>query len=91
MSCHAWEDQKLGGVLSNRNSTILGVHARYNADYFKNYVYEPSRFIPDVLMPAHPHYTDDKIEAIAAFLIKSSLKMTAKQRLVPSHVGSPQF
>ncbi len=72
MSCHAWEDEELGGVLSNRNSTILGVHARYNADYFKNYVYEPSRFIPDVLMPAHPHYTDEKIEAIAAFLIKSS-------------------
>ncbi|NBB80705.1 MAG: c-type cytochrome [Verrucomicrobia bacterium] len=72
MSCHAWEDKELGGVLSNRNSTILAVHARYNADYFKDYVYEPTRFIPDVLMPAHPHYTDAEIDAIAAFLMKST-------------------
>jgi cytochrome c2 len=68
MSCHAWETDGLGGRFSNRTASILSVHARYNADYFKKYVINPTQFIPDVMMPAHPHYTDEKIEAIIAFL-----------------------
>ncbi|MEM8868717.1 MAG: c-type cytochrome, partial [Verrucomicrobiota bacterium] len=68
MSCHAWEQDGLGGRFSNRIVPILSVHAQYNAEYFKNYVYEPSKFLPDVLMPAHPHYDDAKIESIIRFL-----------------------
>lgn len=71
MSCHAYGESKLGGHLSNRTAELLAVHAKFNKPYFRQMVRDPSKWIPDVLMPAHPHYTDAQIDAIAAFLEKS--------------------
>jgi cytochrome c2 len=68
MSCHAFGEGKLGGDFSNRTSQLLTIHAEINMRYFKDMVREPAKWIPGVLMSAHPHYTDEDIEAIAAFL-----------------------
>ncbi|MEM7791369.1 MAG: cytochrome c [Verrucomicrobiota bacterium] len=68
MSCHAWEPDGLGGRFSNRVVPILSMHAQFNAQYFKEYVYDPTKFQPDVLMPKHPHYEDETIQSIINFL-----------------------
>lgn len=70
MSCHAWTAEGPGGVFSNRTAQILSVHAKFNRDYFSKYIINPTQFIPDVKMPKHPHYADEEIDALIAFLSK---------------------
>lgn len=72
MSCHAFGETGLGGTFSNRTTTILAIHASYNMSYFKDMVKEPGKLIPDVLMPANPHYSDEQIEAVAAFILAAN-------------------
>ena len=70
MSCHAWgpDGEGPGGHLSNRTARVIAIHAKHNGDYFHDYVRDPSTFIPGVKMPKHPHYTDEDIASIQAFI-----------------------
>lgn len=72
MSCHAFESTGLGGTFSNRTTTILGIHAGYNMQYFESMVKNPGEMIPGVLMSAHPHYTDKEIQAVAKFILAAN-------------------
>jgi cytochrome c2 len=69
MSCHAWDQEGPGGNLSNRTAQIVAIHGRYNKKYFYDFIRDPSTLIPDVKMPKHPHYDDEKIENIRQFLL----------------------
>jgi cytochrome c2 len=68
MSCHAWNKDGFGGILSNRTAEVLAIHARFNKNYFHNYIKDPTTMITDVKMPKHPHYDYEAIESIRAFL-----------------------
>jgi cytochrome c2 len=68
MSCHAWNKDGYGGKLSNRTAELLAIHARVNKKYFHDFIKDPTKMIPDVKMPKHPHYDDAAIESIRAFL-----------------------
>lgn len=68
MSCHVGPAEKLGGTKSGRPFAVLAAHAQYNAEYFKNYVRAPQKMMPGAKMAAHPHYTDEQLLALIAFI-----------------------
>ncbi len=67
MSCHRWEDGHFGGTTSNRVFPVLASNALYNADYFRDFVRNPSKYMKGVYMPANPHYTDEHFDHLTAF------------------------
>lgn len=68
MSCHVGPGEKLGGTKSGRPFAVLAAHAEFNAEYFKNYVRAPQKMNPGAKMAAHPHYTDEQLLALIAFI-----------------------
>ena len=68
-SCHAGGPRVFGGTKSDRTLAVLAAHARHNREYFKNYVRDPKGFLPTAKMEPHPHYTDEQLEALIAFLV----------------------
>jgi cytochrome c2 len=70
MSCHTWGQGGPGGDLSNRTSQILSIHAKYNKQYFHDFIKDPHVTMPDAKMPKHPHYDDETIENIRQFLLQ---------------------
>ncbi|WPJ94584.1 cytochrome c [Coraliomargarita algicola] len=68
MSCHSWDPVGPGGNLSNRIVKIVSMHAKYNKQYFHDFVKDPQVTMPDSKMPKHPHYSDETIEQIRQFL-----------------------
>jgi cytochrome c2 len=67
-SCHQGPGRMFGGTKSDRPFPVLQAHAGYNRDYFKNYVRNPQGVIAGAKMEAHPHYTDEQLEAMIAFI-----------------------
>lgn len=67
-SCHQGPGKIFGGTKSDRPFQVLQVHATYNADYFKKYVRTPQALNPAAKMEAHPHYTDEQLDALMAFI-----------------------
>lgn len=67
-SCHVGPDKMFGGWKAARPFEVLAAHATYNAEYFKKYVRAPKSVMPGATMEAHPHYTDEQLAAIIAFI-----------------------
>jgi hypothetical protein len=67
-SCHNAPQESLGGTKAARPIQIVATHAAYNPDYFKTYVRTPKKLNPIAAMEPHPHYTDDQLGALIAFL-----------------------
>lgn len=67
MNCHQGPGG-LGGNLSRRPFMILQTHAAYNADYLRQFVANPKKFMPETIMPAHPQFTPADYAALIAFL-----------------------
>jgi cytochrome c2 len=67
-SCHNIPNEKLGGVKGSRPIQIIAAQAIYNKDYFRTYVREPKKANPAATMEPHPHYSDEQLEALTAFL-----------------------
>jgi cytochrome c2 len=67
-SCHAGPERIFGGTKAGRPFEVLAAHATYNAEYFKKYVRAPKSVMPGATMEAHPHYTDEQLAAIIAFI-----------------------
>ena len=57
----------VGGNLSRRPYMILQTHANYNADYIRQFVANPKKFMPETIMPAHPKFTSADYDAMIAF------------------------
>lgn len=72
LSCHAWPgDTTFTATFSNRNMIILKAHAMHNTTYFNDMIKDPATLMPDAKMAGHPHYSDEDIAAIRAYLEKS--------------------
>lgn len=67
-SCHRGPGTTFGGTKSDRPFEVLAAHAGYNAAYFKKYVRAPKSVMPGATMEAHPHYTDEQLAELIAFL-----------------------
>ncbi len=67
-SCHQGPVPELGGTKSDRPFQVLTAYAKYNPDYLKAYVRDPQKVMPGAKMAAHPHYTDEQLDALIAFL-----------------------
>jgi hypothetical protein len=67
-SCHNIPQSKLGGTKAGRTIQILATYAAYNTEYFKTYVRTPTKLNPAAKMEAHPHYTDEQLDSLTAFL-----------------------
>lgn len=67
-SCHQGPGRMFGGTKSDRPFPVLVAHAAYNADYFRKYVRDPQGVIAGAKMEAHPHYTDEQLAALIAFI-----------------------
>lgn len=68
-SCHAIDSVNIGGSLSTRNAKMLSALARHAEDYFKQILKDPVGTNPAAeKMPAVPHYGEQEIEAVIAFL-----------------------
>lgn len=67
-SCHLGPGNQVGGNKANRPFGIIEAHARHNADYFARYVRTPQEAFPGATMTAHPHYSDDQIAEIIAYV-----------------------
>ncbi len=67
-SCHVGPEQMSGGTKSARPFEVVAAHARYNRDYFERYVRDPQSTMPGAKMEAHPHYNDEQMAALVAFI-----------------------
>jgi cytochrome c2 len=68
-SCHHGPGATFGGTKSDRPFEVLAAHAGYNAAYFKKYVRAPKTAMPGATMEAHPHYTDEQLNELIAFIV----------------------
>lgn len=71
-SCHQGPGGKCGGHVSTRPWEILTTYASYNQKYFVDYVRNPQKFLPDVVMPKHESFTQDTFDKLIAFLSTGS-------------------
>ncbi len=67
-SCHVGPDKMFGGTKSGRFFEALVAHATHNPEFFKKYVRAPKSVMPAAAMEAHPHYTDEQLDAMIAFI-----------------------
>jgi mono/diheme cytochrome c family protein len=67
-SCHAGPGTTFGGTKSGQPFAVVQAIAGYNPDLFRQYIRAPKSVNPQAKMEAHPHYTDDQLAALAAFV-----------------------
>ena len=67
-SCHAGPGATFGGTKSGQPFAVVQAIAGYNPELFRQYVRAPKSVNPQAKMEAHPHYTDDQLAALAAFV-----------------------
>ena len=69
LSCHRPLSGHFGGTLSNRNLEAIAVQAKYNRQYFLDWVRDPQGQIEGVKMGPHP-YPEETLNQLIAFLEK---------------------
>lgn len=67
-SCHRGPGKMFGGTKSDRPFEALVALAIGDAGYFRQYVREPKSKVPAATMEPHPHYTDEQLAALIAFI-----------------------
>jgi len=67
-SCHQGPGRIFGGTKSDRPFEALVALALGDAGYFRQYVRDPKSKVPGATMEPHPHYTDDQLAALIAFI-----------------------
>jgi len=71
-SCHRGPGQMFGGTKSDRPFEALAALAIRDAGYFRQYVRDPKSKMPGAAMEPHPHYTDEQLAALIAFITAES-------------------
>ena len=73
-SCHVGPGGMVGGIKSGRPFEVVAAHAGYNRAYFEHYVRDPKGAMPGATMEAHPHYNDQQMAALIAFITADGKK-----------------
>lgn len=66
-SCHRPLSGSFGGTMSNRNLEVIAIHAKYNQQYFLNWVRDPQSQLKGVKMGPHP-YPVEQMNQLISFL-----------------------
>ena len=66
--CHVGPGRMFGGSKSDRPFGVVAAYAAEAPEYFKNYVRHPQAVVPGAKMEAHPHYTDEQLKDLIAFI-----------------------
>lgn len=67
-SCHVGPGTTFGGTKSGQPFAVVEAIAGYNPDLFRQYVRSPKSVNPQAKMEAHPHYSDNQLAALLAFV-----------------------
>jgi cytochrome c2 len=68
-SCHPGPGSGgFSGTKSGRPFPVLVAYAAYAQPYFKKYVRDPKSLSPSAKMEPHPHYTDEQLDQLIAFI-----------------------
>ena len=67
-SCHSGPPDTFGGTKSGRAFDVVAGYAAQNPSYFRKYVRQPQALVPAAKMEPHPHYTDEQLSSLIAFL-----------------------
>ena len=68
-SCHKGPGEVVGGTKGGRPFAVLRAYAEHNKKYFRDYVRNPQGLNPSAKMTAHPHYTDEQLAELMAFIV----------------------
>lgn len=68
-SCHKGPGEEIGGTKGGRPFAVLQAYAKHNSSYFKTYVREPKKLNASAQMTAHPHYSDEQLNELRAFIL----------------------
>jgi len=66
--CHQGPGGMYSGTKCPQPFPVIQAIAGYNTDFFKKYVRAPKSLVPEALMEAHPHYTDEQLDELVAFI-----------------------
>lgn len=67
-SCHIGPGGAFGGTKSGQPFLVLQTLARCEPAFFKLYVRDPKSANPSAHMEGHPHYREEELEALSAFI-----------------------
>ena len=72
--CHAGPDHLVAGTKADRPYAVIQAYALSAPDYFKHYVRNPQDEASCAQMEAHPHYSDEELDDIVAFIAAGAPK-----------------
>jgi hypothetical protein len=67
-SCHAGPAGIFGGTKADRPFQVIAAYAGHDRPYFVRYVRDPRSLVPCAKMEPHPHYTDEDLSRLIAFI-----------------------
>lgn len=67
-SCHAGPPGVFGGTKADRPFQVIAAYAGYDRPYFARYVRDPKSLVPSAKMEPHPHYSDEELSSLIAFI-----------------------
>ena len=67
-SCHPGPAGIFGGTKADRPFEVIAAYAGFDRAYFMKYVRDPKSLVACAKMEPHPHYTDDELSSLIAFI-----------------------
>lgn len=67
-SCHDGPQGTFGGTKAGRPFEVLAAYAGYARAFFVKYVRDPKSLVPSAKMEPHPHYSDEDLSDLIAFM-----------------------
>ncbi|HEY5078799.1 MAG TPA: cytochrome c [Opitutaceae bacterium] len=67
-SCHVGPVEMFSGTKAGRPFPVVAAYARYDRPFFEKYIRDPKSLVPSALMEAHPHYTNQDLANLEAFI-----------------------
>ena len=74
LCCHSGPVSSFAGTKSGRPYAVVAAYALSAPAYFKRYVRNPQGEVTCAQMDAHPHYTDEELNALIAFIAREPAK-----------------
>jgi hypothetical protein len=71
-SCHQGPAGTFGGTKADRPFEVIAAYAGHARLYFMKYVRDPKSLVPCAKMEPHPHYTDNELSNLIAFITLGS-------------------
>jgi hypothetical protein len=67
-SCHQGPAGIFGGTKAERPFEVIAAYAGFDRPFFMKYVRDPKSLVPCAKMEPHPHYTDEELSGLIAFI-----------------------